>query len=128
MDKKYRTNLGHVVRILCIDANGNFPVVALVTNKLNVSYPLMFTEYGTCHSVDDRDYDLVEYSEWDDVQVDTLIKITINGTTYIRYFAKYENGIVYHFSGGASSYTNETKSLNCIYAKNAEVYIPSKKA
>ena len=50
-----------------------------------------------------------EYEEvvnWDKVDVDTKILVSVSGKNREkRYFAKYENGKVYFFSCGASSYS-----------------------
>ena len=44
--------------------------------------------------------------DWSKVQLDTKILVSENGIDwYRRYFAKYENGIIYAFSDGLSSFT-----------------------
>ena len=44
--------------------------------------------------------------DWSKVQVDTKILVSEDGIDwYRRYFAKYENGIIYAFSDGLSSFT-----------------------
>ena len=44
--------------------------------------------------------------DWSKVQVDTKILVSGDGKDwYRRYFAKYENGIIYAFSDGLSSFT-----------------------
>ena len=44
--------------------------------------------------------------DWSKVQVDTKILVSEDGTDwYRRYFAKYENGFIYAFPDGLSSFT-----------------------
>ena len=47
-----------------------------------------------------------EYLDWSKVQVDTKILVSEDGKDwYRRYFAKYENGFIYAFPDGLSSFT-----------------------
>ena len=47
-----------------------------------------------------------EYLDWSKVQVDTKILVSEGGEDwYRRYFAKYENGFIYAFPDGLSSFT-----------------------
>ena len=49
-----------------------------------------------------------EYLDWSKVPVDTKILVSDNGDTWHkRHFAKYENGSVYAFPNGRSSFTTE---------------------
>lgn len=57
-----------------------------------------------------KDWLMEEYVEpkvdWSKVPVDTPILVSNSGETWFpRYFAKYENGIVYVWSGGATSWS-----------------------
>ena len=50
--------------------------------------------------------------DWSKVQVDTKILVSGDGKDwYRRYFAKYENGRVYAFYDGATSFTGSNESL-----------------
>ena len=47
-----------------------------------------------------------EYLDWSKVSVDTKILVSEDGKDwYRRYFAKYENGFIYAFPDGLSSFT-----------------------
>ena len=50
--------------------------------------------------------------DWSKVQVDTKILVSEDGEDWVRrYFAKYENGRVYAFYDGATSFTGSNESL-----------------
>ena len=71
MDGRYRDKLGHEVRILCIDAPGDKPVIGIQPNGTILRY------YPTGHysySIDD-DYDLVEHHPYDDFKMDEPVKV-----------------------------------------------------
>ena len=70
-----------------------------------------------------------EYEEpevdWSKVEVDTpiLVRQTKDGEWERRYFANYENGTVYAWQGGLTSWTTHwmtTRITECRYAKLAE--------
>ena len=53
-----------------------------------------------------------EYLDWSKVPVDTKILVSDDGERWTRrYFAKYENGRVYAFYDGATSFTGSNESL-----------------
>ena len=60
--------------------------------------------------------------DWSKVAVDTPILVSNNGDYWRRrYFAKYENGMVYAFNGGKTSWSNQwDEPLEWEYAKLAE--------
>lgn len=68
-----------------------------------------------------RGLELVEYSPWEDVAVDT--KILVRGWDgeewYHRYFSHYHNGQVYAFGSGATSWTSS--KLNTVEWKQAKL-------
>ena len=50
--------------------------------------------------------------DWSKVSVDTKILVSEDGKDWVRrYFAKYENGRVYAFYDGATSFTGSNESL-----------------
>lgn len=66
-----------------------------------------------------------EYDEtadiWQNVKVDTPILVSRDGNRWEpKYFAKYEDGKVYAFRGGMTSFTGD-KTIAWAYAKLAEV-------
>ena len=63
-----------------------------------------------------------EVVDWSKVAVDTPILVSNNGNYwYRRYFAKYENGMVYAFNGGKTSWSNRwDEPSEWKYAKLAE--------
>ena len=63
--------------------------------------------------------------DWSKVEVDTpiLVRQTKDGEWERRYFANYENGTVYAWQGGLTSWTTHwmtTRITECRYAKLAE--------
>ena len=60
-------------------------------------------------------------TDWSKVEVDTpiLVKNSEKGEWIRRYFAKYENGLVYAWNGGCTSWT-EDRMRSWDYAKLAE--------
>lgn len=61
----------------------------------------------------------VEGVDWSKVEVDTkiLVRDSQDGKWIKRHFAKYENGKVYAFNGGYSSWTNMDNVIDWKYAK-----------
>ena len=56
--------------------------------------------------------DFEEIVDWSKVPVDTKILVSDDGECWTRrYFAKYENGRVYAFYDGATSFTGSNESL-----------------
>ena len=60
--------------------------------------------------------------DWSEVEVDTpiLVRDSEHEEWVKRYFAKYEDGKVCAWSGGATSWTSENITTNWYYAKLAE--------
>ena len=63
--------------------------------------------------------DFKEIVDWSKVPVDTKILVSDDGERWARrYFAKYENGRVYAFCDGATSFTGSSENLlGWAYAK-----------
>ena len=63
----------------------------------------------------------VEQVDWSKVKVDTPIYVRDNENSpwLPRHFARYENGKVYVWYGGSTSFT-ENEDFSCNYAKLAE--------
>jgi len=124
--KTYITRDGHKVRIICTDRNdSDYPVIGLiyVNNREEV---VVFTREGEpLLSNEKHEYDLVEeYNIWHDVEVDTpvLVKLDVTGEWVKRHFAKYEDGKVYTWNHGRTSWTtgNEDDICSWEYAKLSE--------
>lgn len=61
--------------------------------------------------------------DWNNVKVDTRILVSNDESTwYNRYFAKYEDGKVYAFDAGASSWSNE-KNTHLVEWKYAKLFV-----
>lgn len=115
MDKVYTCN-GDEVRILCIDRNDEeYPVVVLINNCQTEH----FTKHGEYYSNGSHpEFNLKEYNPWQDVAVDT--RVVISGI-FNRHFAKYEDGRVYYFMDGKTSFTaeeDEIASIDRQFAQN----------
>jgi hypothetical protein len=60
--------------------------------------------------------------DWNEVPVDTPILVSKNKTKWERrYFAKYEDGAVFAFRNGATSWSDDSWPFDWDYAKLAEV-------
>lgn len=64
------------------------------------------------------DFKKVYDIDWSKVEVDTKILVSDDGNVWRRrYFAKYENGKVCAFVGGATSFSNRGSYISWKYAK-----------
>ena len=73
------------------------------------------TNYSCTHNVREwLDSEYVEHSvDWSKVAVDTpiLVRDFVGGEWARRYFAKYENGIVYAWENGATSWSGKRSNI-----------------
>ena len=65
--------------------------------------------------------DFEEVIDWSKVPVDTPVIVTYNGKQYKRHFAKYEDGKVYTWNNGLTSFTVDSKE-DYSYWGNVELY------
>jgi len=125
-DRQYITRDGRKARVVCNDIkNAEFPVIALVDCE-ETEVLILCTKNGY-YQVDEkpRDLDLVaEYSLWLDVAVDTpiLVKNEKDDDWEKRHFAKYENGKVWAWLSGYTSWSaeNEHSVMDWKHTKLAE--------
>ena len=81
----------------------------------------------TCFEEKDQLIDVAEYLgivDWSKVKVDTPILVSLDDETWLcRYFAAFKNGIVYTWSGGATSWSVRKRECQDAWrlAKLAEV-------
>lgn len=113
----HRTKGGIKARILA-DNLGNkcYPIVVALSDGGEEWVDL----YTRDLTYDDRGgsiLDLVEWSPWQDVKVDTkvLVRDSDGESWNRRYFCRYENGKVYTFASGCTSWSNveEDKLTSC---------------
>ena len=108
MGKQYRTREGAPVRILCVDREGDYPVIGLVHNTNIVIY----TEIGMHYRSGNPDkYDLFEYNPADDLKVDQPIWVRdTNDREWVpRHFKGVApNGNVQCWTDGRTSHTTST--------------------
>lgn len=82
---------------------------------------------STCFTEENQQIDIGEYLgivDWSKVKVDTPILVSIDDKTWLcRYFAAFKNGIVYTWSGGATSWSVRKREYRDAWslAKLAEV-------
>lgn len=84
------------------------------------------TERGDCYQTISKwaDSEYIEQEvDWTKVAVDTpvLVRDSTDSDWLKRYFAKYENGIVYSFYDGRTSWSGNESIIGWGYAKLAEV-------
>ena len=108
MDKEYRTKNGVSVRILCVDAPGDYPVCAMVLGSGDPS-----VKFYTINGVPKSPFHdcLVEFNiaETFHPNQQVMVRATNFNEWERRYFCKYQNGTVFCFEGGATTWT--AKSL-----------------
>lgn len=105
INKTYRTKEGHSTRILCVDAEGNYPVVALIKTSSG-EQPMSFTEDGKAELYDTNPF-LIEVNPFEDYKVDEPVMVRANESTSWRkrHFAIYHNGDAYCWEEGCTSWT-----------------------
>lgn len=96
----HRTIDGHKARVLAVVNNADFPYVisVLTGNK----------EHITQYSAVEFKNEFFEYNPWQDVEVDTPILVRDNPSDrwFNRHFAKYEDGKVFTWYAGYTSWSS----------------------
>ena len=127
--KTYLTRCGYKARVICTDrkSQDDNNVVALLNTLQNGNdeeVPITYMDGGKYLGKDVEDtLDIVrEYSPWSNVAVDTPVLVRDDETEkwHRRYFAKYEDGLVYTWVHGATSWSNENNPVPWTYAKLPE--------
>ena len=107
--KIYLTRGGQKARVLCTDLKGtDYPVIcAIVDNNIGGETIYSYTTKGfRWENNITSGYNLVaEYSPWNDIEIDTPIYVKEDSDWIPRYFAKYENGMVFVWNCGQTSFT-----------------------
>ena len=124
---QYKTRGGFDVKVLAIYKE--LPAKCVVAVVKTPDYDTVETFYingSFLHpNRGKHDYDLIEYSLWDNVAVDTPIIVSCSGFTNLRrHFAKYENGTVFFFTSGATSWSAD-KDTALTEAETATLYNPN---
>lgn len=107
-DKKYKTRDGRSARIICTDMKAcGYSVVALVQSEDGEQIESYTAEGLFWSRYDESKYDLIEVSPYEDWKVDDLIMVrdSDRDTWVMRYFAKVQDGKVYAWKNGYTSYT-----------------------
>ena len=105
MDKKYKTAIGNSVRILCINRNAEYPVVALVQDPDGTEHIQTYTPAGEHFSR--LTYYLVEVQPWDDLKKGDRIFVRdhINNFWIPRIFHKVSDNKLWCFGNGKCEFT-----------------------
>ena len=118
----HKTRNGRKARILATDLLGDTPVVVALLDEDHTECVVLYNTDLTCCGYTSA-LDLVEYSHWEDVAVDTkiLVRDWDGQNWYHRYFSHYYNGQVYAFDSGATSWSSsKTPTVEWKQAKLAE--------
>lgn len=106
--KKYRTRDGRPARVICVDAKGTQPVVALVANdgrEKVISTDLA----GEC--CNNYDLDLIEVGPYGDFKIDEPVMVRnhhdIHNLWFKRFFAGEISGLPYTWDFGATSWSSD---------------------
>lgn len=120
----HKTRDGRLARIVSTDAVGNYPLVALILDQnSNSEFAISLTKNLTEFTYAASNRDLIPYSCWDDVAVDT--KIFVKDLEYDewipRHFSHFENGYVMAFANGGTSFTcTQDETTSWRFAKLAD--------
>ena len=111
----HRTRTGKKARIICdnfVSINNTTILAAVFYEHEKREYIVEYDENLKAYGLSTYD-DLIEYSFWNDVAVNTpvLVRRSIAEEWQKRHFAKYENGTVYTFYDGRTSWTDYATSL-----------------
>lgn len=118
----HKTRDGRLARIIATDVkHDTYPIMALV---LDSAYDIEFAvSYKDDLTNIDNLMDLVPYSDWEDVPVDTkvFVKDFEDNEWIPRHFSHFENGYVFTFVNGATSFTsNREETTSWRFAKLAD--------
>jgi len=104
--KKYTYN-GHPARVICVDRNGEYSVVALVTYS-NWEDMLCFTQEGVRFPGQPSHSCLEEVPPYADWKVDDkiLVAVSPSGPWYKAHFSHEEDGVVMAFNGQRTSWSS----------------------
>lgn len=69
MDKTYKTADGQPMRVLCIDANGVYPVISLCVSGVALMHRADGTQYF------DERFNLIEVGPYDDFKIDEKVMV-----------------------------------------------------
>lgn len=110
----------HKARILATDLLGDTPVAVALLNKDHTECVVLYNADLLCYD-SGPGFDLVELNSWEDVAVDTkiLVRDWDDQEWYHRYFSHYDNGQVYAFDSGATSWSSS--KLNTVEWKQAKL-------
>lgn len=88
MNKQYRTRSGLSVRVLCVDAKSDYPVVAAVYDG-EKERVLTFTAPGSRYKGSEDDWDLVEVDPWLAIEIGepVMVRDSDYGAWVPRYYA-----------------------------------------
>ena len=106
--RSYITRGGRKVRVIADDIKGDRPVAVSTAIEDGSEVVYQVSENGLYNPPYSDGLDLVyEHSFWQDVKVDApiLVFCNIEHSWKKRHFAKYENGMVYAWVDGGTSWT-----------------------
>ena len=112
MGKKYRTCDGQPARVICVDAKGVQPIVALVEIDSETEINIRATLDGEFLKGAENNLDLIEVGPYDDFKIDEPVMVC-NGVErrwIRRYFAGVApDGRPMTWNSGATSWTTDSR-------------------
>lgn len=112
MDTLCRYRNGAEARILCVDANGDYPIVSLAKDGACRTH----TKEGTIHKPDSAwgqsHYDLMPIGKYNYETDDKVLVSNDNVVWFNRHFSHEKNGIAYTFECGRTSWSNTISSVS----------------
>jgi hypothetical protein len=120
MNKIYKTRSGLPVRVLCIDADGDYPVIAQINGKEIETY----TSAGTwALDFENHFKDLIEVNPYDDFKIDDKVMVSVNGVQWFkRHFAGVStlpsgNQVALAFDYGATLWSEDGNTSDWIFCR-----------
>ncbi len=118
----HRTRSGHKARIICNNASGEYPIVALVLSDDFEFTVMLCSNLRECNDNTESYYDLFEYNPWQDVKVDTPIYVSNDNYSICgwkkRHFSHFDGKYFYVWEDGRTSWTTP-HAISYRYAKLA---------
>lgn len=111
----HRTRSGLKARIVCDNAKGERPIVALVLIDDFEFIVKLYSDLREYNDTTESYYDLFEYNPWQDVAVDTPVYVSCSpglDDWHRRHFAKFEDDVAYVWEDGRSPWTTSTMVIH----------------
>jgi hypothetical protein len=102
----HKTRSGLKARIICDNAKGEYPIVALASVGDFEFSVMLHSDLREYDDTTESSYDLFEYNPWKDVAVDTPVYVSDDNISWKKYhFSHFDEKYFYVWGGGQTSWT-----------------------